>query len=308
MANFNFIKHFFFVPFLLLGVHLGLKGQEAASPFDLIPRIAVATDTSSTIAITVSSNPFDIVKIRPLNRPVELNRSFRIEKQAKPLTAKEKESNYRRFLFITVLVMLIFLTLVVTIFRLLIGKIWQAFLNDNLLNQLLREQSAGMTLAYSILYVVFFMNAGLFAYLALRHLEIEPAKSNFASLLVCTGAITGFFLIKHLVLYLISAIFPVAKEVGSYQFTIVVFNIIIGFFLAPLILLIAYAPAEMTHYVIYGTFLLLVLAYLFLSLRGLFIANRFIAWHKFHFLLYLCTVELAPIMVIIKLVISSGGH
>lgn len=308
MANFTFAKKFLLALAFIASAHFASKGQNTASPFDLIPRIASTANPDSSIAIAVSSNPFDIVKVRPLNRPAEPNRGFRVEKQVKPLTAKEKESIYRRFLFVTILVMLIVLTLVVTIFRILIEKIWKAFLNDNLLNQLLREQSSGMTFAYAILYALFFINTGIFSYLAARYLGIDLSNSNLVALLICTGSIAGFLLSKHLILYLIGSIFPVGKEVTSYQFTIVVFNIIIGFFLVAPILFIAYAPREMIGYVVYGTFVLLTLTYLFLSLRGLFIANRFIAWHKFHFLLYLCAVELAPLLVIIKLVISEGGY
>lgn len=305
MATITLVRKLLLVLFLTIAIGSAAQGQQAASPFDLIPRIAKTDDPDSTITIAISSNPFDIVKTRPVNRPVEVNRGFRVEKQAKRLTAKEKESIYRRFLFITILAMLIALTLIVTLFRILIAKIWEAFLNDNLLNQLLREQSSGLTLAYIILNVLFFINAGIFGFLAARHFGIELASTNISALALCVGGIAGFFLAKHFVLYLIGAIFPVRKEISSYQFTIIVFNIILGLFLAPIILFAAYAPADMLNYIIYGTFALLGLAYLFLGLRGLFIANRFIAWHKFHFLLYLCTVELAPLLVIIKLVISK---
>ena len=308
MANITSLQKLLFCLLLALSGLQTVRGQNTASPFDLIPRIVTVADLdSSAVAITTSSNPFDIVKLRPLNRPVEQNRGFRVEKQAKPLTAREKESNYRRFLFVTILVMLIILTLVVTIFRILIEKVWKAFYNDNLLNQLLREQSSGITLAYTVLYALFFLNAGIFAFLSARHFNIPLGGSNLTSLLLCMGGIAGFLLIKHFVLYLAGSVFPIEKEITAYQFTIMIFNITIGFFLVPLILFIAYAPKDMTEYVIYGTLSLLVLAYLFLSMRGLFIASRFLAWHKFHFLLYLCTVELAPLLVIIKLVTSSGN-
>jgi hypothetical protein len=308
MANFTMVRKLSFLVLMLLGGLPFVLAQNAtASPFDLIPRIVSPVNPDSLVAIAVSSNPFDILKTHALNRPQIENKGFRVERQEKRLTAKEKESNYRRFLFVTILVMLIVLTLVVTIFRILIEKIWKAFINDNLLNQLQREQGSGLTLAYVILYLLFFLNAGIFSFLAARHFGLTLSDSSMVALFICIGAIAGFFLTKHLILQLISSIFPVGKEAGSYQFTILIFNITLGFFLVPLVLFIAYAPQDMSGYVIKGTFVLLALTYLFLSLRGLFIANRFLAWYKFHFLLYLCTVELAPLLVIIKLVTSHGG-
>ena len=77
--------------------------------------------------------------------------------------------------------------------------------------------------------------------------------------------------------------------------------------LVPIILIVAYAPRDVSQVVLYGALGLLVLTYLFLSLRGLFIGNRFIAPNKFHFLLYLCVVETAPLLIIYKMVATQWG-
>jgi len=203
--------------------------------------------------------------------------------------------------------MFIILTLIVTIFRILIEKIWKAFINDNLLNQLHREQSSGLALAYLILYLLFFINAGLFAFLAARHFGITISLSNVYSLFICMGGIAGYFVAKHFVLWLAGFIFPISKEVDSYQFTIMIFNIVIGLLLVPVVLFIGYAPESTTEIVVYAALAILGAIYLFLYLRGLFIANRFIANNKFHFLLYLCAVEIAPILAILKIATAYGG-
>jgi len=280
--------------------------QSRVTPFDLIPRIQTALPEDS-IAITTSSNPFDIVKLRPQSRQEVSTPGFSIERPRKPLSAKEKEDVYRRFIFITILVMMIMLTLVVTLFRILIAKVWKAFTNDNLLNQLQREQSAGITLAYTILYALFFINAGIFAFLACRHFNLEIASSNFGALFLLIGGIAGFFLAKHSVLRMMELVFPIKKEMATYQFTVLIFNIVLGFFLAIAVLFLAYAPDETTKYLLYGTLGLIALTYLFRNLRGMFIANRFLSNHKFHFLLYLCAVEIAPIAVIVKMLVSQGA-
>ena len=71
--------------------------------------------------------------------------------------------------------------------------------------------------------------------------------------------------------------------------------------MVPANILIAYAPQTMTSSLVYAAIGLVGLVYLFRSLRGLFIANRFLLFHKFHFLLYICTVEIAPIIIFLKL-------
>lgn len=311
MANFNY-------KILLLTGVLSLVAlcrpgfaQGTASPFDLLPRVKLAAPTD-TVAIAISSNPFDIVKVGPTRRRATVKRpggfSILQDKTNKPLTVKEKETLYRRFLFVVVLSMFIILTLIVTIFRILIEKIWKAFFYDNMLNQLIREQSPGLALAYVILYTMFFINAGIFAFLATKFFGVTVGSSNFSSLMVCVGGIAAFFLAKHIVLWLLGFVFPIGKEVASYQFTILVFNITLGLFLVPFILFVAYAPAQTTTYVVHTALGLLGFTYLFLGMRGLFIANRFLAWHRFHFLLYLCAVEIAPLLVIVKLLLPYWGR
>lgn len=293
---------------LLLIGGIAAQAQNADNPFELKPRLdAVAAGDSAEI-IPVSNNPFDIVKIAKSTQPAKgTGFVIRTENRSKQLTAKEKETNYRRFLFVTILIMFIILTLIVTIFRILIEKIWKAFINDNLLNQLHREQSSGLAVAYFILYLLFFINGGLFAFLATRYFNITISGFNVYALLLCMGALAGFFIAKHVVLWFVGSVFPVGKEVDAYQFTIMIFNIVTGLILVPVVLFIAYAPVSTTKAVLYGAFVLLGLIYLFLYLRGLFIASRFIAGNKFHFLLYLCAVEIAPILAILKIATTYGG-
>ncbi len=278
--------------------------QTAANPFDLLPRVVQNDLQDSTIQ---TGNPFDIVRERIDIPGATISPGFTIEKKREPLTAKEKEENFNQFLLISILAMFIFFTLAFMVFRILIEKIWMAFLNENLLNQLLRDQAAGVTIAYLLLYLLFCFNGGLFLFLLCRYFGIVISSSNGWALTLCVTGLAGFFLLKHLLLQIVAAIFPVQKEMASYNFTIVIFNLIAGFFLVPIILFVAYLPAAMTHYALYAGIGLLLLTYLFRNLRGIFIANRFLSGHKFHFLLYLCAVEIAPLLVVVKLLLQQKG-
>ena len=302
MDNHIAVIKYLFLFLVCLYVPLSVASQ-TASPFDIIPRLPKNNSQDSVIMISTSSNPFDITHIpsASTSRPSGFTPQFQVEQSKKPLSAKEKSVLYQRFLFITIVTMMVILTLVVTIFRIFIAKIWQAFLNDNILSQLLREQGADARVGYSILYLVFFINAGIFTFLALKYFNIKIAATNVSTLFLCIGGIAGFYVFKHLLLNVVQYIFPIEKEVSRYNFTITVFNIIVGIFLAPMILFAAYASESITGAAIKLTLCLLLAIIIFKGLRGLFIANRFFAWHKFHFFLYLCAVELAPLLVTFKL-------
>ncbi len=294
----EYLKYLMCIILLILSSQMS-TAQSSPSPFDLLPRIEGIDTGDTTLVSAITSNPFDIIAA-PARRGPSQSVGFSVEKEKKPPTPVEKEAIFKRFLFIVVIAMMVVLTLVFIIFRMLLARIWRAFLNDNMLGQLIREQSSGLTWAYRIMYVMFFLNAGLALFLSLRHFGISVAANNLTAHLLCTAGISGYFILKHFVLALISIIYPVTKEVAVYSFTIQIFNIVAGFVLVPIVLFIAYAPTEVAKLTIYIAGATLSIMFLFLIMRGLFIANRFLAWNKFHFFLYLCAVEIAPLLLIIK--------
>ncbi len=275
-----------------------LSGQAAENPFELKPRLA-ATAKEQPVADkplekdSSGGNPFEIKKPQREMGPVAL-----------PLEI-EKITRSPLRLSIVIIISLI-LVLVSTFLRPLIAKTWQAFRNDNLLNQLLREQEGrGMAPSY-ILYALFFLNGGIFLYLSATIFNIELLGVNpFRTLVNCIGLILALMLFKHLVIRFIGYIFPIDKEIQRYNFLIIVFGSIIGLILAPVNLLLAYGPEELLKPTVGIGIGALLFIYLFRTIRALLIGNRFIAFHKFHFLLYICTIEIAPVLVFSKLILSQ---
>ncbi len=289
-----------------------LFSQNAPNPFELIPRlehpINEAVDQQQIPAKT--GNPFDIIRGAT---PVKQSKTTK-KKQAKIFkpkkekdhSPKSKETSYRQFLFISSLTLLIVLTLVFTIFRNVIAISYRAFWNNNILNQLYREQKAIISFPFQVLYCLFFITSGFFLFLFGNYFGITIAEGNLTTLGIYTLCIASIYIIKHLLLKVIGGIFPIDKETGNYSFTIVIFNIVLGIALVPFLILIAFGPQDYIIYLIYAAFGLIVFTFLFRCLRGIFIANHFIAFHKFHFLLYICAVEIAPFLILLKVLLLKG--
>jgi hypothetical protein len=146
----------------------------------------------------------------------------------------------------------------------------------------------------------------LFLVLLLNYLEVLlPWGNLFLAWLMITLGIAGLFLAKQLVLIILRLIFPVETEVKRYIFLILVFSITIGILLVPINLLFAYGPEGSEQTVLYVSSGLFALIYLFRALRSLLIANKFLAFHRFHFLLYICIVEIAPVLIIVRLILNQ---
>lgn len=291
--------------FLFVGLFYSctfIQAQQGNNPFEITPRLSSIAITNTDSASTVSTgNPFEIV----VPQAGESMEQVAVAKPIKPKRTISEAGAYRRFLFISIMSTLLLLTLLMTFFRAFYQKSYSAFGSDNMFNQVFRERESVGLLPFLFLYVLFFFNAGLFIYLLLHYYKISLPAGHLLSWLYCTAAVAVAFTIKHLILSFIGATFPIEKEVRLYNFLIIVFSIITGLVLAPVNVLLAYGPENITQYLLYLTLGTLAVAYLFRYLRGLVIANRFVTSHKFHFLLYICTVEIAPVLFLVKLILNQ---
>jgi hypothetical protein len=283
-----------------------LLAQPEENPFELTYRL------KRQIAVldpAVKANPFEIL-VRPNKNKVVLNpqpgatafsprpAAPRIRKPISP------EAMLQRVKFGVVTGTLLFLAFLMTLLRNQVQKTAQAFLSDNWLNQLFREQAGRGILPFLLLYSLFMLNAGIFLFFLLRYFQVNLPGNFLLQISGCIGIIIIAFLLKHIVVSMIGYIFPVHKETERYNFLIIVFGIIIGLALVPINVLLAYGPPNIAPFLVFGALAFLGATYVFRTLRSLIIANRFLMFYQFHFLLYICTVEIAPILVGLKLALN----
>ena len=278
-----------------------LKYREAvhsANPFDLTKSIQENKDTGlqkENIAQKKIANPFDLLK-----SPPESAKTNRIA-FPKMATKQINSSKNPNFLFWFLLFVLLFFTTIVSLSRKRLKQVYSAFLNDNMLRQIHRSHG-GISFSYWLLYLLFFSNLGLLIFLSTKEFGYElPQRFTFLLLLILSVALV--FLLRHLLLFLVGKIFPIEKEIRLYSFTIMIFGIILGIFLLPLNILVAYAPSQIATTSVYVALGAIFVIYVFRSLRGLAIGSRYAIFHKFHFLLYLCAVEILPVIVLLKIIL-----
>lgn len=270
------------------------------NPFEVEPVEASPEPAIPTAPST--DNPFEINRVSiDLNAPKEVAPSpvLQPQKIKSPVSTRNFHAGLVTFL-------LFFLAILVSLYSPVIKQLYKAFLNDNMLKLKHREQGSFLHLSLIMLYFYFFLNAGFFCYQLVKYQGWE-GNSNSRLFFSCVLGLSAVFFIKHLFLRILGAVFPIEKEIKQYNFTIVVFNIILGITLLPLNLLIAYGPSDLPKYLIYSTLIIIALIYGFRIIRSLLIGSRYISSHKFHFFMYLCTVEIAPTLILVKLLLFTEG-
>ncbi len=297
------------IPILFfLSCALTALGQSGNNPFELTPRLSPAerqhADSTDATSVAVPDNPFELVA--PTEEATAPDAIVEQEREEEESGTEPGGSDANSGWLLAVAVGLIFLWAIVLIFfRSLYVKVYRAVINDNLLGQLYREREAGAVGRFLVGYLLFFLGGGFFLYLVFDYFETLPVAGVIQNFGILTLVLLVLFLAKHLLLAVLGYVFPVGKEIRRYSFTIMVFSILLGFILAPATFLYTFGPVSWQYGLLIAVGGLIILAYLLRSLRGLFIANRFLFSYLFHFLLYICAVEIIPALLLYKLIVDS---
>ena len=280
------------------------------TPFNINPASKPTTDSVAKPPIitvdgipvlTNSENPFEI--LRGATPDTNRTKTKTILESAPSLLNKETYS--RNFLFWIFLITLSLTTVVVANARSAIRDAYQALLSDNALRQIYRLRAGWENVTQMALYGLFLINLSIFIFLIYHRSVGQPPANQSWTFLFCLLGVCLVFFVKHTILFIISAVFPIAKEVKLYNFIIMTGGILLGLILFPLNMFIAYVPEGLGNFLTYIAFLAIGVVYLVRSLRSLSVASPYLGTDQFHFLMYLCVVEIAPLLVLTKFLISK---
>lgn len=288
---------------LLLATTL-LVAQGDRNPFELVDRLppeeqlaAVTPEESGPL------NPFDLrapATQSPAAPPLS-GVDF-----GDPIVVEPTDPNDGRGIVIAIhLFFLLGLASLWVLFRGLLKQCMAGTINDGVITQIYTRRSGGQLGALWVCYLFFFLAAGFFLYqLALRN-DVSLRLGVIGSWLTYSLMVAAAVGLKHGVLQAFGRTFRLRKEMSKYSFVLMVFSILAGLLLVPVNLLVSYAPEGWQIAFLYLGVIGLVGIYLLHLLRGLFIANRLVGEWPLHFLLYICAIEIAPLLLIYRYLSNS---
>jgi hypothetical protein len=236
-----------------------------------------------------AENPFEVSHI-PLVR--KKGSSIR----AIDLKIKPKVSN--TFIFWIMLFSWALLALVLGNRRDILPKLLQSIFNENMLKLTKKQDGERLNLHFSVIYLVFFINASVFTYLFIKNsADLEGTKYWFFILCI----IILIYVVRHVMLSIAGWIFRIEKVTSLYSFLIMVLNLVTGLLLIPVNLGMAFGPESVFHPAMITGLVFISLSLLMRYFRGFFIGANYIFNNIFLFFIYLCTFEIAPILIGIRM-------
>ncbi len=173
------------------------------------------------------------------------------------------------------------------------------FFNDRVLAQISKEDNVMTSWPYIFLYIIFSFSLGLFI-LIYRSAYSPMSEVTAISFLQISVLVAVLFVAKILMVRIIAVVFEVERLVREYiaVLYLVYFNSML--ILMPLLLFVTFFPTS--YFKIILIFFLIVVCILFLYrfLRTAYSVVGNLRFSIFYLILYLCSLEIAPILILVK--------
>ena len=239
--------------------------------------------------------------IQPKNN-VKLVTSVKAKNNVLQLPVREKKelnTDWITVLFIVALVL--FATVRISSTR-YIRFLFQSVINYTTSFRLFREKKYPIPHGATQLDIIFYFIFSLFIYQVEEIFNLEFASQNILLFLITFGSVLSYFFLKKVLYYAVGLMFESVSETNEYLFNIDIFNRSLGIVLFPIVALINYYPADNPLIMVYAGLLATVVFYILLLQRGanILLKKQFSIFYLF---LYLCTLEILPLLLIYKVVV-----
>ncbi len=181
--------------------------------------------------------------------------------------------------------------------------IFGAYYDNTLLSQFSKEDRPFVEWPYLLLYLLLGFGMGMFALLCKQAGFIQwDALADWQFFLLISLCIIVLFFLKILVIRIIGSIFTIRHVFRNYILVLylIYYNVGIGLLgVASIMILLPFAHAK---WLVPTVFTLLGMMFLFRLVKTGVDALRNYRFPIFYFIIYLCTLELAPILILFKIV------
>jgi len=224
--------------------------------------------------------------------------SFSYEKPA----VQTNKKKYPDWIIFVILFSLTLLAWVSFFYNKYLANLFNSAFNYRKATNLQEENSLFTGRSGAVLIFMYFVNISLFFIELAYYQNIEIKNNALLLLIVLFFSFIIIFILKNISLSIFSYIFDIKNTISKYKFNQNLFIQIAGIFLLIFIIFIPYTKLPATNTIIYLSFFTLISIYILKVIRLSIIIFRK-EFSLFYLFLYLCTLEILPFFIIIKIYI-----
>ena len=202
--------------------------------------------------------------------------------------------------FYLIIGMLFYLAFIKVTFPKYFSNVFQLIFQSPIRQKQTREQLQQNNLASLFSNILFILNASIFVSLiAIKNGWVD--LTLYSCIAYSVVGFTALYLFKFLFLWLSGWLFSQREAIGNYSFIVFLTNKVMGVFLIPAILLLAFSPLTVQDFAYNSALIIISILFVYRYLISFSIVRAYLKVSAFHFFLYLCTCEVLPMLVLYKL-------
>jgi hypothetical protein len=202
--------------------------------------------------------------------------------------------------FYLIIGMLFYLAFIKVTFPKYFSNVFQLIFQSPIRQKQTREQLQQNNLASLFSNILFILNASIFVSLiAIKNGWVD--LTLYSCIAYSVVGFTTLYLFKFLFLWLSGWLFSQGEAIGNYSFIVFLTNKVMGVFLIPAILLLAFSPLTVQDFAYNSALIIISFLFVYRYLISFSIVRASLKVSAFHFFLYLCTCEVLPMLVLYKL-------
>ena len=264
-----------------------------------IAKVSASLNDQDTVKIVLSDSVINASSVK-INTSYDLFQSheLKVKSQVSPGRPVENQDG----IFILILVVFSLITWALYTQRKRFNMILSALVMPRVILQLIREENSILQRLFVVLSIVFILVFSAFFYqTCLFYGWTIFNAEGFILFVLCTLMVGLVYFIKLMVIAFVGNVLEADELVREYFYNIFLINLLLALLLIPIILAGAYMPYLSSNVLIKAGVALFFITLLYRSLRGVYMGSGRTKFSLYHLFLYFCTLEILPLVVLIKL-------
>jgi hypothetical protein len=221
-----------------------------------------------------------------------------------PMPEELHQPNSKDSLFYLIVAILFYFALIRVFFEKYFNNLLTLFFRVSLRQQQIREQVLQTPLPSLLLNILFVISAGLYACFLLHYSRWGAGVRFWVLYLNCMALLAAIYLVKFVVLKFIGWVFSISRATDIYIFIVFLVNKMLGIFLLPFLIVIIFSGQEWREVFITISLAMVFVLWTYRVLASYRPVRNEIKLTPFYFFLYLCAFELAPLLLIYKVLLT----
>ena len=238
----------------------------------------------------------------PLNKLLDENIYLNSRASGISLAVNPKKRTYNESLFYFLVGLVFYFGFIKLLYSKYYSNLFRVFFNNTLRQSQLTDLLYSSKLASLFFNLLFLFSAGVYSYLLIQRKVDGEEGVNWKLLGLTMAVLLAIYVAKNLILKFAGWLTGFRDEADTYLFVVFLINKILGICLLPVIVLISFPMPSIVNIVLFCSFLLIGIMLPLRIFRTYALLHNKLKLSPLHFVLYLISLEILPIIIICKFV------